>query len=180
MRRWTSSQSTSRLLAVPGCFHCVNVLRPPSRYLKDILSRTPDFVEQVTINPSGSWEIPNSNQNGDRKRKAPCDETNGDDGGSGNHYSNNNNDDGNDEIIISGSNVIGRTPSIPYQPTATSLPPPPSQSTPLHHTQTPTGHISHKRPMPQAVPAIIDLTLSSDDEDDEPIARPNKRIYLGR
>jgi E3 SUMO-protein ligase PIAS1 len=135
-------------------------------YVKDILLRTSPSVEQVAIDPNGRWTIPSSTPSADRKRKAlPQIKQDDDD------------DDDIAEIIALGSNPI-RTLSAPRASISRD---PQSQllrETPVStSTPTPRSATSNKRPASQ--PAIIDLTLSSD-EDNEPIARPSKRPYLGR
>lgn len=125
-----------------------------SRYVKDIISKTSRSVEQVTIEPDGTWS---------QHSKSETPNNNGASFGS---------DD--DELVeikdsrISAlkmastpvpSNSSMRTPPMPSREASASVGPP----------YPPT---SGKRPISQ----VIDLTLS--DDDDEP-PRPPKRQFTG-
>ena len=123
--------------------------------MKDILSKTSKLVEQVTIEPEGTWsqhskpDTPNNN----RASFGSDDE---------------------DLVEIKDSRVSAikmtstpvpsngsmRTPPIPSREASASLAPP----------YPPT---SSKRPISQ----VIDLTLSDDDDDEPP--RPPKRQFTG-
>lgn len=114
-----------------------------TRYVQDILDKTPKNLEGVTIEPNGRWLL-----------KADEPESN-------NFPSEAFFDDDDDDDAIE----ISEISNIPVRP-ADKLPTP---STPSR--QNGNGGAGTKRP----APAVIDLTLSSDDEDDEPIQRPTKR-----
>ncbi|KAL1838845.1 hypothetical protein VTJ49DRAFT_2168 [Mycothermus thermophilus] len=126
-------------------------------YVRDILTKTSDCVEQVTIEPDGKWSVPGAN-----KHATPSHETTSLD----------------DDIVISevtrtnrGSSTVGTAPgrastSTPHLATPTSVASTPSAAAPPSRTST-------KRPAPE----VIDLTLS--DSDDEP-ARPVKRANYGQ
>ncbi|KAI6779185.1 Transport protein particle (TRAPP) component [Emericellopsis cladophorae] len=121
-------------------------------YVKDILARTSSSQETVTINPNGQWTA----KSGDHDRGRS----------NGSHLGDS------DEVEISEVNSISR-PRIETPQTATSLP----SSSPSVTGPGPSlgargvATTSSKRPAPQ----VIDLTLSDDDEDDEPVQPPTKR-----
>ncbi|KAF7544623.1 hypothetical protein G7Z17_g9804 [Cylindrodendrum hubeiense] len=121
-------------------------------YVKDILSNTPKSLETVTIEPSGKWYIKTSDDERDKH-------------GSQSQLSQFENDDydDDDDLEISEVNIIGRRLETPKNPTS-------STSTPVSAGPR-LGSTSAKRP----AAAVIDLTLSSDEDDDEPIQRPTKR-----
>jgi E3 SUMO-protein ligase PIAS1 len=123
-------------------------------YVKDILEHTSKSLEAVTIEPNGRWLI-----------KAPTDEKSGPSNGASFG------DDDDDDFEISEVSIVGgRRPETPNQPT-------PSLGTPVSAGRDSAslgprglGSISQKRP----ASAVVDLTLSSDEED-EPVRRPTKR-----
>lgn len=122
-----------------------------SRYVKDILQRTPKSLEVVTIEPNGQWSIKSAEQENGRSANA------------------NPSAEGDDEIEIQEVTVVGgRRQDTPKNPTSGQ-----TIGTPVSTNRSSAprgaGSTSSKRP----APAVIDLTLSSDDEDDEP--RPPKR-----
>ncbi|KAK5997422.1 E3 SUMO-protein ligase pli1 [Cladobotryum mycophilum] len=123
-------------------------------YVRDILENTPKSLMSVTIEPNGRWSI-----------KAPQDE-------SSSRPNRASLGDDDDDFEVSEVNVVGgRFLETPKNLT-------PSTSTPVSggrggSSGAPRPPSSAKRP----APAIIDLTLSSDDE--EPIQRPNKRQNTG-
>ncbi|KAK3296217.1 PINIT domain-containing protein [Chaetomium fimeti] len=118
-------------------------------YARQILAKTTDEVEQVTIEPNGEWAIP-----GAKKEETP------------NHEASYVDDD--DVVVSQVTKTAGRASIAPSQAAA---------STP--HLATPTSvgsrdnsaapRSSKKRPAPE----IIDLTLSDDDEPPRPVKRSN-------
>lgn len=123
-----------------SCTSTIDAFTDNTRYVQDILDKTPKSLEGVTIEPNGRWLL-----------KAEEPESN-------NFPSEAFFDDDDDEDAIE----ISEIGNIPVRP-ADKLPTP---STPSRQNGAGT-----KRP----APTVIDLTLSSDDEDDEPIQRPYKR-----
>lgn len=129
-----------------------------SRYVMDILEKTSKNLETVTIEPDGHWLTKHTNDERNSQSQPNGATLNGDD------------DD--DELEISEVSIVGgRRFETPKNPT-------PSTSTPVSTNRDSAslgprgiGSTSAKRPAAQ----VIDLTLSSDDEDDEPIRRPAKR-----
>lgn len=121
-------------------------------YVKDILARTSSSQETVTINPNGQWTA----KSGDHDRSRS----------NGSHLGDS------DEVEISEVNSVSR-PRIETPQTTTSLPSSSPSVTGPSSSHGPRGvaSISTKRPAPQ----VIDLTLSDDDEDDEPVQPPTKR-----
>lgn len=125
----------------------------------DILEKTSKSLETVTIEPDGHWLTKDTNDERNSQSQTNGTTLRGE-------------DDDDDELEISEVSIVGgRRFDTPKNPT-------PSTSTPVstHRDSASlgprgTGSISAKRP---AAP-VIDLTLSSDDEDDEPIRRPAKR-----
>lgn len=125
------------------------------RYVRDILQKTSKSLEVVTIEPNGRWTTKSEQEKTQSANPASF----GDD----------------DEIEISEVSVVGgRRLETP------------NNATPIQDISTPTSmnrgsssaaprggrtSTSSKRPAPQ----VIDLTLSSDEDDDEPIQRPAKR-----
>lgn len=113
----------------------------------------------VTIEPNGRWTTKSVEQ-----EKSQCTNTNsfGDD---------------DDEIEISEVSVVGgrrletpiRKNSTPVQNTVST--PVPTNRGGSSAAPRDAASTSSKRPAPQ----VIDLTLSSDEDDDEPIQRPSKR-----
>lgn len=125
------------------------------RYVRDILTKTSKSLESVTIEPNGRWLIKaTEEENTSQNNRASYE------------------DDDDDEVEISEINLVGtRRIETPKRPT-------PSTGTPASGSRDAssigprgTASISTKRP----ASAVIDLTLSSDDDDDEPIQRPTKR-----
>lgn len=124
-------------------------------YAREILEQTSESEEQVTIEPDGSWRPQNS-----------------DSGMRSNGYSNHSAkvEDDDDLLVMSAPSYNGFTDSF---------------GTPIRQLTTdttPTGGSREPVPVPRSggakrTAAVIDLTLSSDD--DEPVARPAKRQNLG-
>jgi E3 SUMO-protein ligase PIAS1 len=124
-------------------------------YVRDILQNTAKSLETVTIEPNGRW----TSKPLDEQQRQPSASASFD-----------------DDLEISEVNILGDrhletpraqkgtsdTPSSVDRPSTTTAPRGP-------------GSISSKRPAPE----VIDLTLSSDEDDDEPIQRPAKRQNLG-
>ncbi|KAH7140580.1 PINIT domain-containing protein [Dactylonectria macrodidyma] len=125
-------------------------------YVKDILSNTPKSLETVTIEPSGKWHIKSSDDEHDKN-------------GPQNQSSQFENDDfDDDDLEISEVNIVGRRLETPKNAAS-------STGTPASVGPRGIASTSAKRP---AAP-VIDLTLSSDEDDDEPIERPTKRQNTG-
>ncbi|AEO57449.1 hypothetical protein MYCTH_2138861 [Thermothelomyces thermophilus ATCC 42464] len=124
-------------------------------YARQILTQTPESVEQVTIEPNGEWAVP-----GAKKEVTPDHETS---------YL----DD--DDVVVSEevTKTARRASTGPSQAAA-----------PTPHLATPTSvasrdasaapRSSNKRPAPE----VIDLTLSDDDEPPRPVKRPNQGFGL--
>ncbi|KAK7403192.1 E3 SUMO-protein ligase pli1 [Neonectria punicea] len=126
-------------------------------YVKEILSKTPKSLETVTIEPNGKWHI---KTNDDEREKHF--------GSQGQHSQFHNDDEDDDDLEISEVNIIGRRLETPKN-TASST------GTPVSAGPRGIASTSNKRP----APAVIDLTLSSDDEDDDIVQRPTKRQHTG-
>lgn len=127
------------------------------RYVKDILEKTSKNLESVTIEPDGRWIA-----------KSADDERHGQNHTNGNGFD----DDDDDDLEISEISIVGGrrfdTPKNPASSTGTPA------STGRNSTSLgPRGIASTSSKRPAA--PVIDLTLSSDDEDDEPVQRPTKR-----
>ncbi|PTB71375.1 zf-MIZ-domain-containing protein [Trichoderma longibrachiatum ATCC 18648] len=130
-------------------------------YVKAILEKTPKSLETVTIEPNGKWfSKPPREEALSRPNGAQLEDDDGDD------------DDEDDDVEVSEIIIGGRRPATP------------KHLTPYTDTPGSTGHegsatrprgSSHSAKRP--APAVIDLTLSSDDE--EPIQRPSKRQHTG-
>ncbi|KAL2271860.1 hypothetical protein VTJ83DRAFT_1231 [Remersonia thermophila] len=126
-------------------------------YVREILSKTSDSVEQVTIEPDGQWSVPGAN-----KHDTPSHDATSLD----------------DDVVISevtSTNRAGSTAGTAHGRASTSTP---HLATPTSVASTPSAtalpsRASTKRPAPE----VIDLTLS--DSDDEP-ARPVKRANYGQ
>lgn len=127
------------------------------RYVKDILEKTSQSCETVTIEPDGAWST-----------QTQSERLNGYAQGSTSYAE----DD--EDLEISEIKMVGNgSSSSPgnLTPSAST----PSRSTPSTGPRG-LGSTSAKRPAPE----VIDLTFSSDeDEDDEPIRRHNKRQNTG-
>ncbi|OTA07389.1 hypothetical protein A9Z42_0082730 [Trichoderma parareesei] len=131
-------------------------------YVKAILEKTPKSLETVTIEPNGKWSSkPPREETLSRPNGAQLeDDDDADD------------DDDDDDVEVSEIIIGGRRPATP------------KHLTPYTGTPGSAGHegsatrprgSSHSAKRP--APAVIDLTLSSDDE--EPIQRPSKRQHTG-
>ncbi|KAH7308209.1 transport protein particle component-domain-containing protein [Stachybotrys elegans] len=123
-------------------------------YVRDILEKAPKHLEAVTIEPNGRWLVKGSGDSSQGTfKETPF-------------------DDDEDELEISEVNVInGRRNETPQYLT-------PSNGTPASGGRdssfsAPRGAASTSRKRP--VSAVIDLTLSSDDEREESIQPPTKR-----
>ncbi|KAI1393483.1 zf-MIZ-domain-containing protein [Hypoxylon trugodes] len=131
-------------------------------YVQEVLEKTSDSQQQVTIEPDGRWRTKVEEQESSRSRAAPTSKVEDDD----------------DLSILSDTHAFGNgtngfggrnsfaTPSRSLGTNGASA----SASRGTPNTQR-SG--SNKRPA-----EVIDLTLSSD-EDDEPIVRAPKRQYQG-
>ncbi|KAL7945736.1 PINIT domain-containing protein [Trichoderma barbatum] len=123
-------------------------------YVKVILEKTSKSLETVTIEPNGKWSSkPPKEETSSRPNGAALEDDDDD-------------DDEISEIIIGGRRIETPKHLTPYKDTTGSGGP--------DGTSTPRGS-SHSAKRP--APAVIDLTLSSDDE--EPIQRPGKRQHTG-
>jgi len=128
-------------------------------YVRDILENTPKGLEAVTIEPNGRWSTKSQDQERSQSRRTA------------------NFDDDDDDLevseitVINGKRVDASKISTPSISTPTSVKRGPSSSAPRG-----LGSTSSKRP----AAAVIDLTLSSDEDDDEPIHRPAKRQNTGQ
>ncbi|TAQ89818.1 hypothetical protein B7494_g1853 [Chlorociboria aeruginascens] len=120
-------------------------------YVKDILKNTSNSADQVTIEPDGRWSI---------YVKPESSKTNG-------VASTSNDDDDLVEVTKSGHSLQISTPLAYTVPTLSRAPTREPSSSFLAQ-----GSTSGKRP----ISAVIDLT-SSGDEDDQPLARPQKRPH---
>lgn len=135
------------------------------QYARDILDRTADSVEQVTIEPDGQW----TTQLNDAMPKKPR----------ASNANANANIDLDDDVSVVTDNPSYSNGGYRDTPHAFSTP---SRSfmgggTPSSGSREPSGaprSASKKRPAAE----VIDLTLSSD-EDDIPIARPPKKQNIG-
>ncbi|KAG0648284.1 E3 SUMO-transferase plil [Hyphodiscus hymeniophilus] len=125
-------------------------------YVRDILRTTSKHIDQVTVQPSGKWEL--------YARPEPTSNSNG--------IASSDDDDDLVEITKSGDSIRMSTPRT-Y---ATPVPAAVAAASRMREASTSSsatrqGSTSAKRPAP-----VIDLT-SSGDEDDEPIARQPKRQF---
>ncbi|RYP62632.1 hypothetical protein DL769_007238 [Monosporascus sp. CRB-8-3] len=138
-------------------------------YVRDILENTSESQEQVTIEPDGQWRT----EAGESEPRRP-------------RYSSNNAkaEDDDDISILSDSRAFNGTTS--RQILDESSPPTPNHS--MFNIATPSGASTAASREPSSVPRsgggkrpaeVIDLTLSSD-EDDEPIVRAPKRQNYGQ
>lgn len=120
-------------------------------YVKVILEKTSKNLETVTIEPNGKWSSkpPQEDSSPSRPRGAPL-------------------DDEDDDLELSEIVIGGRQLETPKKLSQCADTP---SSGGRDHSSTARGSHSAKRP----APAVIDLTLSSDDE--EPIQRPSKRQH---
>lgn len=142
------------------------------KYFEDILERTPKSIEKVDIEPNGEWKMikqeeePRTNGSG-KQARAPYDRDDDDD------------DDDLIEITDAPSRLSNGTgahsqPTNHYSPAVSTGPPaftPPVYSREPSIAQS-TSTVSNKRP----AEAVIDLTLSDDDEP----PRPAKRVAPAR
>ncbi|KAK4059635.1 transcriptional regulator family: Zinc finger, MIZ-type [Trichoderma harzianum] len=124
-------------------------------YVKAILEKTSKSLETVTIEPNGRWSS-----------KPPKEDSSSRPNGSALE-----DDDDDDDLEVSEISITGRRIETPKK-TMTSYTEMSSGGRDGHSAPR-TGSHSAKRP----APAVIDLTLSSDDE--EPIQRPHKRQHTG-
>lgn len=146
------------------------MLQPPStarplitrRYVRDILEKTPKSLESVTIEPNGRWSTKAYGQEKSQPSKPASFD-----------------DDDDDEIEVSEVTVVGGKRADPSKTSASSISTPTSGNrrdlSASASAPRGLGSTSGKRP----AAAVIDLTLSSDDEDDQPIQRPAKRQNTG-
>jgi E3 SUMO-protein ligase PIAS1 len=130
-------------------------------YVRDILVRTSSSTDQVTIEPNGRWGLSlpgGGNKNSNRKRKAS----------SSSDF---------EEVIISGTSTVGgrQMSYTPHTSNSYATPRPPSREA---SSAAGAGSVPRSASSKRPVAQVIDLTLSSD-EDDEPIARPTKRQNQG-
>lgn len=128
----------------------------------------------VTIEPNGQWSAKSAEQ--ERSQPTNYRSSFGVGGGDGDG----DDDDDDDDLEISAVSVVGGrglgTPKTPT-PSQTVNTPTPGNGNGGDASAGPrgAGSTSSKRPARE----VIDLTLSSDDEDDEPIRRPGKRQNTG-
>ncbi|KAL2201566.1 PINIT domain-containing protein [Corynascus similis CBS 632.67] len=118
-------------------------------YARQILTQTPESVEQVTIEPNGEWVAP-----GAKKEVTP------------NHEASFVDDD--DIVVSEVTRAAGKISTGLSQTTA----PTPHLATPTSVASRDTSaapRSSNKRPAPE----VIDLTLSDDDEPPRPVKRAN-------
>ncbi|KAK3301557.1 PINIT domain-containing protein [Chaetomium strumarium] len=119
-------------------------------YAREILTKTSEDVEQVTIEPNGEWSMP-----GTKKKDTPNKETS---------YV-----EDEDVVVSSVTRTAGRTTKTPGLVAA----PPAHLATPTsvasRDTSAAPRSASGKRPAPE----VIDLTLSDDDEPPRPVKRAN-------
>ncbi|KAI1634156.1 PINIT domain-containing protein [Biscogniauxia mediterranea] len=133
-------------------------------YVKDILENTSSSLEHITIEPDGRWRIQGGENEPKRSRQS----------GVSSRI-----DDDDDISIVSDSQSFNGAPKSTYNGVN-------AYSTPnrsVYSAGTPTGN-SREASAPKSgsnkrTAEVIDLTLSSDEEDDEPIIRPTKRQYHG-
>jgi len=122
------------------------------------LTNTPKSVDQVTIEPDGTWS------QFTKKAASPP------------HFSSASGDDDDDIVEIKDSRVTALKTGSNGSGTPTSvqsMDTPPGSSREPSSSAGPPKQSNGKRP----ASAVIDLTLS--DDDDEPIARPAKRVQYG-
>ncbi|KAI0603404.1 PINIT domain-containing protein [Biscogniauxia sp. FL1348] len=133
-------------------------------YVKDILENTSSSLEHITIEPDGRWRIQGAENEPKRSRHSGVSSKI---------------DDDDDISIVSDSQSFSGGPKSTYSGVN-------AYSTPnrsVYSAGTPTGN-SREASVPKTgnnkrTAEVIDLTLSSDEEDDEPIIRPTKRQYHG-
>ncbi|KAK4992045.1 E3 SUMO-protein ligase pli1 [Elasticomyces elasticus] len=132
------------------------------QYVQDILQRTPESIEKVTVEPNGDWtpvrpeEDPSTNGNRQPQPKASYDD-----------------DDSDDDIVeVKNYHPRGLKPEAKQSASAAF-----NQNTPPLSSREPSTAGSASRPSTNSnkrpANAVIDLTLS-DDEDEQP-PRPAKR-----
>ncbi|KHN97668.1 Zinc finger, MIZ-type [Metarhizium album ARSEF 1941] len=119
-------------------------------YVRDILANTPKDLENVTIEPNGHWLMKTFRD----ENLKPCTDPTFDD---------------DDELEISEINIVGRRLETPK--TTTPIIGTPASGGRESSANAPHGVAANSAKRPAA--AVIDLTLSSDDE--EPLERPRKR-----
>ncbi|KAI9718969.1 MAG: hypothetical protein M1812_003854 [Candelaria pacifica] len=125
------------------------------QYVDDILKVTPKSVEQVTIEPNGTWSQNAKPASPPRPHGAAC-----------------NNSDDDDLVEIKGMRVTSLKNEAISTPSALTRTPPLSSREPSTASAT-SRPPSGKRPIEQ----VIDLTFS-DDEDEEPIRAPKRQTTL--
>lgn len=119
------------------------------RYAQQILKKTSESVEQVTIEPNGEWAVP-----GAKKEVTP------------NHEASYVDDD--DIVVSEVTKTAGRSTTAASRASAST----PHLATPTSVASRDTSaapRSSNKRPAPE----VIDLTLSDDDEPPRPVKRAN-------
>jgi E3 SUMO-protein ligase PIAS1 len=125
-------------------------------YVRNILSNTSDSVEQVTIEPNGSWSQHSKNSTSPKPNGA------------------NFGSDDDDLVEIKDSRISALKAASTPVPSIGSTRTPPASSREPSASVASHGQTSAKRPISQ----VIDLTLS-DDDDDAAIARAPKRQFTG-
>ena len=127
------------------------------QYVDEILRKTPKTVDQVTIEPTGKWSTKTEAQSSPKTSNRDA------------------SSDADDDLIE--IQEVPRVSSIktegPHEPNM--LRTPPFSSREPSTSSGPQASVSNKRPAPQ----IVDLTLSSD-EDDEPIRAPKRQNTSGQ
>lgn len=125
--------------------------------MRDILKNTSKSIDQVTIEPQGSWKSYERPKDPSTNGRGGMSFADGDD-----------EDDEDDDLVEIIQNGQPRVETPVYR-TPSSIPMPNSRE-PSAASSVPARAVSGKRP----VSAVIDLT-SSGDEDEEPISRAPKR-----
>ncbi|KAH6893567.1 PINIT domain-containing protein [Thelonectria olida] len=132
-------------------------------YVREILDNTPKDVDTVTIEPDGRWFVKNEEE---RRNEF------GSQGARQSHFDDDDDDD--DDLEISEVNIISRRLETPRNASFSSSTPASGSRGPPSVGPRGIASTSAKRP----AAAVIDLTLSSDDED-EPLQRAPKRQNTG-
>ncbi|KAG8407636.1 hypothetical protein J3459_016050 [Metarhizium acridum] len=119
-------------------------------YVRDILANTPKDLETVTIEPNGQWSTKTPRDDNPKSSNDPA-------------------IDDDDELEISEINIVGRRLETPK--TITPVIGTPASGGRDSSASAPRGVATNSAKRPAA--AVIDLTLSSDEE--EPLEKPRKR-----
>lgn len=149
------------------------------RYVRDILTRTNKSVEQVDIQPDGTWKAHEMAEPQPVKPNPQFEEV----------LSVDDDDDGDDDDELESSDVSyaggpSTTISARHGASRTSIPVP--TPTTFGHPTPSSGVSREGSSIPRSggtakrAHEVIDLTLSDDEDDDEPIQPPPKRQQLNR